>query len=103
MPGDTPDVPSGAPLPPRSPHPLATHIAIDTAVTFLATVILGLILGVPVLVIVAVAIVAGLCLAPFTRRTEVRQLAERERGTSGRAAPSTSTLDDRDPSADDEA
>src|SRR4029077_11862205 len=82
------------PLPLRSPHPLATHIAIDTAVTFLATVILGLIFGVPFLVIVAVAIAAGRCLAPFTRRTEVRQLAERAEHAG---------LDDEHPSAGDEA
>jgi hypothetical protein len=70
----TPD----GPLQPRAPHPLATHVAVDTAVAFLATVILGLILGVSFPVIVGVAIVAGCCLAPFTRRTEIRQLAERE-------------------------
>ncbi len=72
-------VPRGSPLPPRDPHPFATHVAIDTAVAFLGTLVLGLILGVPLLVIVGVAVVAGVCLAPYTRRTEERQLAERAR------------------------
>jgi hypothetical protein len=66
-------------LPPREPHPLSTHIAVDVAVVFLGTLVVGLILGIPFLVIVGVAIVAGLCLAPYTRRTEERQLAERTR------------------------
>jgi hypothetical protein len=54
-----------------------THVAIDTAVVFLATLVLGLILGIPFLVIVGIAVVAGVALAPYTRRTEERQLAER--------------------------
>lgn len=64
-------------LPPREPHPLLTHMAIDTAVVFLATLVLGLILGIPFVAILVIAIVAGVCLAPYTRRTEERQLAER--------------------------
>ena len=98
VPGDTPDAPDGAPpLPPRVPHPLATHIAIDTAVTLLATFVVGWFLGVPILVIVAVAIVAGLCLAPFTRRTELHQLAERDETGARRA------VDAAEPPADDES
>jgi hypothetical protein len=90
--------PPGNPLPPRDPHPFATHVAVDTAVVFLGTLVVGLILGVPWPVIVAIAIVAGVCLAPYTRRTEERQLAERARpredhgeggegGEHGEAAP----------------
>jgi len=60
-----------------TPHPLSTHIAVDTAVAFLGILVLGLILGLSFLVILGIAIVAGLCLAPYTRRTEARQLAER--------------------------
>ena len=68
------------PLPPREPHPLSTHVAVDIAVVFLATLVLGLILGLSWLVILGIAVVAGACLAPYTRRTEERQLAEREHG-----------------------
>ena len=71
-------------LPRRDPHPLTTHLAVDIAVVFLATLVVGLILGIPFLVIVGIAIVAGACLAPYTRRTEERQLAERERARDGR-------------------
>ena len=39
-------------LPPREPHPLTTHIAVDIGVVFLATLVVGLILGVSFLVIV---------------------------------------------------
>jgi len=69
---------------PREPHPLATHIAIDCAVAFCALLVVGLIIGVPVLVIAVVAVVAGVCVAPYTRRTEERQLAaiEAEREAS---------------------
>jgi hypothetical protein len=70
------------PLPPREPHPLTTHMAVDIAVVFLATLVVGLILGVSFPVIIAISIIAGLCLAPYTRRTEERQLAERARGTA---------------------
>jgi H+/gluconate symporter-like permease len=66
-------------LPPRDPHPLSTHVVVDVGVVFLATLVVGLILGIPFLVIVGIAIVAGVCLAPYTRRTEERQLAERAR------------------------
>jgi hypothetical protein len=79
VPDDPPatnDGPASA-LPPRAPRSFAVHVAIDTAVAFLATVVLGLILGVPFLAIAAIAIVAGVCLAPLTRRTELRQLARR--------------------------
>ncbi|MET0627279.1 MAG: hypothetical protein ABW033_02330 [Acidimicrobiia bacterium] len=63
---------------PREPHPLSTHVAVDTAVAFLGILVVGLILGLSFLVIVAIAIIVGVCLAPYTRRTEVRQLAARD-------------------------
>lgn len=59
----------------REPHPFATHVAVDAAVSFLGLLVLGLILGWSILVIVAISIVLGVCLAPYTRRTEIRQLA----------------------------
>jgi len=83
VPGDAPDPPLG----PRAAHPLTTHALVDMAVAFLATVILGLILGVSIGVIIGVSVVAGLCLAPFTHRTEVRQLAARDEATDPDARP----------------
>jgi len=62
---------------PRSPHSLGLHVAVDTAIAFLAIVVLGLIIGVSIGVLIAAAIVAGCCVAPLTRRTEVRQLGAR--------------------------
>ena len=56
------------------------HWVIDSAVAFLALFVLGLIFGVPILVIVLVAVVVGVVAAPSTRRAEVRALAEREQG-----------------------
>jgi hypothetical protein len=55
------------------------HFGVDTAVAFLAILVLGLIFGVPLVAIVIVAIVAGAIAAPFTRRAEERALAARER------------------------
>jgi hypothetical protein len=67
------------PLPPRDPHPLSLHVLVDSAVAFLAILVLGLIFGLSLPLIVGIALVAGACLAPYTRRTEERQLADRER------------------------
>jgi hypothetical protein len=55
------------------------HWAIDTAVAFLALFVLGLILGASILVIAIVAVVIGIVAAPYTRRAEMRALAQRER------------------------
>ena len=67
----------GAPLPGREPHSLLVHAAVDSAVAFLALVIVLFILGVSIWVTVAASVVVGLCAAPFTRRAEVDALAER--------------------------
>jgi hypothetical protein len=64
-------------LPPRDPHPFAVHVGVDSAVAFLATLFLGLMFSVSMGVIIAAALVIGICLAPYTRRVEVRQLAAR--------------------------
>jgi hypothetical protein len=56
------------------------HWAVDSAVAFLALLVLGLIFGVSLLVIAAVAVAIGAAAAPSTRRAEVRALAEREAG-----------------------
>jgi hypothetical protein len=63
---------------PRGPHPLSTHVVVDGAVAFCALLVLGLILGWSLPVILGAAVVAGICAAPYTRRTEIRQPAERD-------------------------
>jgi len=74
----------------REPHPLLTHMAIDSAVAFCALLVVGLIIGVPFLVIAIVAVVAGICLGPYTRGVEQRQLdafeAERDASDDDDAA-----------------
>jgi fatty acid desaturase len=55
------------------------HVAVDSAVAFLAILVLGLIWSLSLGVIIAIALLTGICLAPWTRRTEVRQLADRAR------------------------
>ena len=84
---------------PREPHPLSTHVAVDTAVAFLGILVLGLILGLSLLVIVAIAIIAGVCLAPYTRRTELRQLAARDDVDSDGPAAPADPADPADPGA----
>jgi hypothetical protein len=54
------------------------HWAVDSAVAFLALLVLLLIFGFPILVIVVLAVVIGAAVAPSTRRAEIRALAERE-------------------------
>jgi hypothetical protein len=71
---------SPPPLPSRPPHSLFVHWAVDSAVAFLALLVLGLILGASILIISVIAVVIGVAVAPSTRRAEMRGLAERERG-----------------------
>jgi type III secretory pathway component EscV len=66
------------PPPPRPPRPIVVHIAVDILVAFLAIVILGLILGFPLLAIAITSIVVGAIAAPFTRRAQLRAFAARE-------------------------
>ena len=66
-----------APLPDREPQPLLVHFAVDAVVAFLLLVIVLLILGVAIEVIVGASLVLGLIAAPFTRRAEIKALAER--------------------------
>jgi len=54
-------------------------LGIDTAVAFLALLVVGLIVGAPLLAIAAVAVIVGAIAAPYTRRAEARALAERVR------------------------
>jgi hypothetical protein len=71
---------SPPPLPSRPPHSLFVHWAIDSAVAFLALLVLGLILGASILIIAAIAVVLGIAVAPSTHRAEMRGLAQREQG-----------------------
>ena len=50
---------SPPPLPSRPPRSLFVHWAVDSAVAFLALLVLGLILGVSILVIAVIAVVVG--------------------------------------------
>jgi hypothetical protein len=53
------------------------HFGVDSAVAFLALVVLGLIFGVPWGITAAVALVIGAVACRYTHRAEVRALAER--------------------------
>ncbi len=76
----TSEPPSPPPLPSRPPRSLFVHWAIDSAVAFLALLVLGLILGASIVIVAVVAVVIGVAVAPSTRRAEMRGLAEREQG-----------------------
>ena len=64
-------------LPDRPPRALLMHFGVDSAVAFLALIVLGIIFGVPWGLVAVVALVMGAVAAPFTRRAEVRALAAR--------------------------
>jgi len=64
-------------LPPREPRPYVIHFLVDSAVCFLAILILGLIWGIGWLVLLVVSFAVGAAVAPYTRRAEERQLAAR--------------------------
>jgi hypothetical protein len=53
------------------------HFGIDSAVAFLALVMLGLLIGVPWGITAIVALVTGGLACRYTRRAEVRALAAR--------------------------
>jgi hypothetical protein len=64
-------------LPARPPRSLLVHFGVDSAVAFLALVVLGLLIGVPWAVTAVVALVIGAIACRYTRRAEVRALAAR--------------------------
>jgi hypothetical protein len=64
-------------LPARSPRPLIVHFGVDSAVAFLALVVVGLIVGVPWGITAIVALVIGAVACRSTRQAEVRALAAR--------------------------
>ena len=75
----TEPTPSPAPgaLPERPPRSLLVHFGVDSAVAFLALIMLGLIFGVPWGIVAVVALVIGAVAARFTRQAEARALEAR--------------------------
>jgi hypothetical protein len=57
------------------------HVAVDALIAFCATVFLLWLFGAPLWSMILVAWVLGLAAAPFTRRWEAEQLAERSAGS----------------------
>jgi hypothetical protein len=70
-------------LPDRPPRSLLVHFGVDSAVAFLALILLGLIVGIGWVVVAVAALVIGAIAAPFTRRAEERALAARHEQTDG--------------------
>jgi hypothetical protein len=68
---------SAEPPPRRPPRPTFVHFWVDTAVAFLALIILGLILGFEWYTVALLSIVIGALAAPLTHRAEERALAAR--------------------------
>jgi hypothetical protein len=54
------------------------HFGVDSAVAFLALVLVGLIVGVPWGITAVVALVLGAIACRYTRRAEIRALTARE-------------------------
>jgi hypothetical protein len=61
---------------------LLVHFGVDSAVAFLALIMLGLILGVPWGIVAVVALLIGAVACRYTRRAEVRALAARNQASS---------------------
>jgi hypothetical protein len=53
------------------------HFGVDTAVAFLALIVVGIIVGVGLVAIIVASVVVGAIAAPYTRRAEARALAAR--------------------------
>jgi hypothetical protein len=70
-------------LPDRPPRSLLVHFGVDSAVAFLALIIVGLIVGVGWVVVAVVAVVIGAIAARFTRQAEARALAARREEANG--------------------
>lgn len=64
-------------LPARPPRSLLVHFGVDSAVAFLALVMVGLIVGVPWGITALVALVLGAIACRYTHRAEARALAAR--------------------------
>ena len=77
---NTPPAPGGA-LPPRPPRSLLIHFAVDSAVAFLALVMVGWMVGVPWGITAIAGLVIGAFACRYTRRAEIRALAARDHTT----------------------
>jgi hypothetical protein len=62
---------------------LLVHFGVDSAVAFLALILLGLIIGIGWGVVAVAALVIGAIAARFTRRAEERALAARREQRDG--------------------
>ena len=77
---ESPNGSSGEPAHPplrTEPRPLWMHVAVDALIAFCATVFLLWLFGAPLWLMIVLAWILGLAAAPFTRRWEADQLAER--------------------------
>ena len=72
-----------AALPDRPPRSLLVHFGVDSAVAFLALIVLGLLIGIGWVVVAVVALVIGAIAARYTRQAEVRALAARREKSDG--------------------
>ena len=77
--GASPDRDGPAPLR-TEPRPLLVHWLVDSAVVFLATIIVALFVGVPWWAVLVVALVIGGFAARLTYQADVRAMAERRAG-----------------------
>ena len=76
-PGARPPAPDG-PVPLRTePRPLVVHWLVDSAVLFLATIIVALFVGVSWWVVLMLSLVLGGVAARLTYQADVRAMAER--------------------------
>ena len=78
----------GTPPPLRTTaRPAVVHFLIDSAVAFLALILVGLFLGVPWWGVGLASLVVGVLAARYTRRADVRAMAARREGRpSGQTA-----------------
>jgi hypothetical protein len=67
-----------APLPRRDPRPFPVHWLVDSAIAFLAVVLVALMFEMGLGAIVIMALLLGLVAAPFTRNLEAKALAARD-------------------------
>jgi hypothetical protein len=72
-----------APLPRRDPRPFPVHWLVDSAVAFLAIVLVALMFEIGLGAIVIAALVLGLVATPFTRNLEAKALAARDAAADG--------------------
>jgi hypothetical protein len=67
-----------APLPRREPRPFPVHWLVDSAVVFLAVILVALMFEIGFGAVIIASLAVGLLAAPFTRRLEAKSLARRK-------------------------